>query len=82
MTWQIVYEDRGAIALKLVKGKTCAIDAACDILDAGGEVYRVEIAGTTVATRAEQLHQIWQQRKAARSAEVEQLRAAEAARDG
>lgn len=49
LTWQIVYGHRGAVALMLVKGKASAIDAACDIFNAGEDVYRVEIAGTLVA---------------------------------
>jgi hypothetical protein len=67
MTWQIVYNHRGAIALKLVKGQANAVDAACDIFDAGGEVYRIEIAGTPVAMRAEELRKIWSERKDARA---------------
>lgn len=46
LTWQIVYSHRGATALMLVKGQASAIDAACDIFDAGGELHRVEIGGT------------------------------------
>lgn len=67
MTWQIVYNHRGAVALKLVKGQASAVDAACDIFDSGGEVYRIEIAGTLVAMRAEELRKIWNERKDARS---------------
>jgi hypothetical protein len=67
LTWQIVYILRGAIALKLVKGKASAIDAACKILDAGGEVSRAECAGTLLALSAVQLHQIWMRRKAGMS---------------
>ena len=63
MTWQIVYNYRGAVALKLVKGKASAVDAACDIFDSGGEVYRIEIPGTPVAVRAEELRNIWNDRK-------------------
>jgi hypothetical protein len=66
MTWQIVYNHRGAVALKLVKGQASAVDAACDIFEAGGEVYRVEIAGTLVAMQAAELRKIWSERKAAR----------------
>jgi hypothetical protein len=56
MTWQIVYNHRGAVALKLVKGQASAVDAACDILDAGGEVYRIKI---------------WTDRKDARAGQAE-----------
>jgi hypothetical protein len=67
MTWQIVYNHRGAVALKLIKGKASALDAACDIFDAGGEVYRVELAGTPVVMRGDELRKIWSERKDARS---------------
>ena len=67
LTWQIVYSHRGAVALMLVKGEASAIDAACAIFDAGGEVYRVEIGGTLVALHTEQLRQIWKERNAAMS---------------
>ena len=62
LTWQIVYNHRGAIALKLVTGEAKAIDAACDIYAAGDEVYRIENASTLVAIYAEQLRQIWRDR--------------------
>ena len=67
LMWQIVYSHRGTVALMLIKGKAGAIDAACDIFDAGEEVYRVEIGGTLQALHAEQLRQIWKERNAARS---------------
>ncbi len=67
LTWQIVYSHRGAVALMLVKGEASAIDAACDIFDAGEEVYRVEIGGTLVVLYAEHLRQIWKERNAALS---------------
>ena len=67
LTWQIVYSHRGTAALMLVKGEAGAIDAACDIFDAGGEVHRVEIGGTLVALHTEQLWRIWKERNAARS---------------
>jgi hypothetical protein len=65
MTWQVVYNHRGAIALKLVKGEASAVDAACDILDAGGEIYRIETTGTLIAIQAEHLRKIWNERKLA-----------------
>ena len=55
LTWQIIYCHRGVVALKLVKGEAGAVDAACDILDAGGDVYRAEIAGTLTVLQAPQL---------------------------
>lgn len=67
LTWQIVYSHRGTVALMLIKGKAAAIDAACDIFDAGGEVHRAEIGGTLVAFHTEHLRQIWKKRNAARS---------------
>ena len=63
MTWQIVYNHRGTLALKLVKGRESALNAACDILDSGGEVYRIEIPGTLVAIHAEELRKICVERK-------------------
>ena len=63
MTWQIVYNHRGAVALRLVKGRASALDAACDILDSGGQVYRIEIPGTLVAIHAEELRKICVERK-------------------
>lgn len=67
LTWQIVYNLRGVAALKLVKGMASAIDAVCEIFDAGGDVYRVETAGAFAALSAEQLRQIWKERKADKS---------------
>jgi len=67
LMWQIVYSQRGTVALMLVKGKASAIDAACDIFDAGGTVLRVEIGGTLVALHTELLRQIWNERNATRS---------------
>jgi len=67
LTWQIVYSHRGTGALMLVKGEANAIDAACEIFDAGGEVHRVEVRGTLVALHTEKLRQIWNERNAARS---------------
>lgn len=63
LTWQIVYNHRGAVALKLVKGKASAIEAACKIFDAGGDVHRIETAGALAALNAEQLLWIWKERK-------------------
>jgi hypothetical protein len=63
LTWQIVYILRGVIALKLVKGRASAVNAACEIYDAGGDVYRAEIAGTLIALNPEHLRQIWMERK-------------------
>jgi hypothetical protein len=67
LTWQIVYSRRGTVALMLVKGEASAIDAACDIFDAGGKVHRVEIAGTLVALHTDKLWQIWNERNATHS---------------
>lgn len=67
LTWQIVYRLRGVIALRLVKGRVGAINAACEIFDAGGDVHSVEIAGTLMALQAEHLRHIWMERKAGRS---------------
>jgi hypothetical protein len=66
LTWQIVYNHHGAAALKLVKGKASAIDAACEIFDAGGGVCRIETAGGLATLNAEQLLRIWKERKAGR----------------
>ncbi len=67
LTWQIVYTLRGVIAMKLVKGRTSAINVACEILDAGGKISCAECAGTFVVLSAAQLHQIWMQRNAGSS---------------
>jgi hypothetical protein len=58
MTWQIVYNYRGAVALKLVKGRASALETACDILESGREVFRIEITGTLVAIHAEEFRKI------------------------
>lgn len=65
-TWQIVYNHGGTLALKLVKGKARAIDAACEIFDAGGDVYRVESTGALATLNTEQLRQVWVDRKTGR----------------
>jgi hypothetical protein len=68
--WQIVYSHRGAAGVKLVASEANALDAACDILDAGGEVDRIEIAETGVSIDAARVRQIWRDRAAARSGTV------------
>lgn len=66
-TWQIVYNHRGVVAMKLVKGKSSAIDAAFKIFDAGGDVYCIETAGGLAALNVAQLLLSWKERKAAGS---------------
>lgn len=63
LTWQVVYSLRGTTALKLVRGKASAIDAACEILDAGGDVDRIESADAFDSLNADQLRRIWVDRK-------------------
>jgi hypothetical protein len=68
--WQIVYSHRGAAGLKLVASEASALDAACEILDAGGEIDRIEISGTGASIDGARVRQIWKDRVAAQSGAV------------